>query len=253
MAITDEQIEQLNAKLDPKRVKKPSGNFGPKGDYIEGWDAVDTANQIFGFDGWCHEIRTMDLIEDSERPKNDKMMSVVSYKSVVRVTVDFGGKQVFRDGVGYGSGYSNTGRGDAHESAMKEAETDAKKRALMNFGNQFGLALYDKKRANVGVEAKAKPKTKPKDESEEKPSKKESGDQTLEKSKALANEIKSASSISQVNKIEQKLNGLYGNDIRMSNPQHFDRLQELLQQRLLFLQQQGSGQQDRDPADELVA
>src|SRR3546814_21006699 len=37
----------------------------------------------------------------------------------------------------------------AHESAKKESETDAMKRALMTFGNQFGFALYDKTRANV--------------------------------------------------------------------------------------------------------
>jgi DNA repair and recombination protein RAD52 len=39
--------------------------------------------------------------------------------------------------------------GQAHESAIKEAETDAMKRALMTFGNPFGLALYDKEQANV--------------------------------------------------------------------------------------------------------
>ena len=37
----------------------------------------------------------------------------------------------------------------SHESAIKEAETDAMKRALMTFGNQFGLALYDKDQKNV--------------------------------------------------------------------------------------------------------
>ncbi len=43
--------------------------------------------------------------------------------------------------------------GQAHESALKEAETDAMKRAFMTFGNPFGLALYDKTQANVGDEA----------------------------------------------------------------------------------------------------
>src|SRR5262249_13193550 len=32
---------------------------------------------------------------------------------------------------------------------VKEAETDAMKRALMTFGNPFGLALYDKDQTNV--------------------------------------------------------------------------------------------------------
>jgi hypothetical protein len=39
--------------------------------------------------------------------------------------------------------------GEAHESALKEAETDATKRALATFGNLFGLALYDKEQNGV--------------------------------------------------------------------------------------------------------
>ncbi len=39
--------------------------------------------------------------------------------------------------------------GLAHESAIKEAETDAMKRALVTFGNPFGLALYDKSQRKV--------------------------------------------------------------------------------------------------------
>ena len=39
--------------------------------------------------------------------------------------------------------------GQAHELALKSAETDATKRALATFGNPFGLALYD--REQVGI------------------------------------------------------------------------------------------------------
>ena len=53
-----------------------------------------------------------------------------------------------REGTGYGSGIAKD-LGDAIESALKEAETDAMKRALMTFGNPFGLALYDKTQASV--------------------------------------------------------------------------------------------------------
>ena len=58
---------------------------------------------------------------------------------------------VTREGVGAGHGI-DVDLGQAHESAIKEAETDAMKRALMTFGNQFGLALYDKTQANVADE-----------------------------------------------------------------------------------------------------
>nr|WP_233130301.1 Rad52/Rad22 family DNA repair protein [Synechococcus sp. 1G10] len=50
---------------------------------------------------------------------------------------------IVREGCGVGHGI-DVDLGQAHESALKEAETDAMKRALMTFGNPFGLALYDK-------------------------------------------------------------------------------------------------------------
>lgn len=71
----------------------------------------------------------------------------VEYMARVRITV----AGVIRDGCGFGQGIDRD-VGQAHESALKEAETDAMKRALMTFGNPFGLALYDKSRENVGVD-----------------------------------------------------------------------------------------------------
>ena len=55
---------------------------------------------------------------------------------------------MIREGCGAGHGI-DTDLGQAHESALKEAETDAMKRALMTFGNPFGLALYDKQQREV--------------------------------------------------------------------------------------------------------
>jgi hypothetical protein len=55
---------------------------------------------------------------------------------------------VVREGCGVGHGLGDS-PGLAHESALKEAETDAMKRALMTFGNRFGLALYDRQQNGV--------------------------------------------------------------------------------------------------------
>jgi hypothetical protein len=55
---------------------------------------------------------------------------------------------IVREGSGTGEGRALT-QGQAHELALKGAETDATKRALATFGNPFGLALYD--REQVGV------------------------------------------------------------------------------------------------------
>jgi hypothetical protein len=55
---------------------------------------------------------------------------------------------IVREGSGTGEGKAAT-PGQAHELALKGAETDATKRALATFGNPFGLALYDRERIGV--------------------------------------------------------------------------------------------------------
>jgi DNA repair and recombination protein RAD52 len=132
------QREALASPLNKAHVKAPAP--GKYGEYIEGWRVIDEANRIFGFDGWTRE--TAEMIETNRSQQGDKWF--VGFMARARVTA--GG--IFRDGTGFGSGVSKN-LGDAIESAVKEAETDAMKRALMTFGNPFGLALYDKSKANV--------------------------------------------------------------------------------------------------------
>ena len=52
--------------------------------------------------------------------------------------------------------------GKTFKAAAKEAETDAMKRALMTFGNIFGLALYAKNQTEVEVEVYEYPLPEPK-------------------------------------------------------------------------------------------
>src|SRR4029078_5751042 len=66
-----------------------------------------------------------------------------AYLAHVRVRVRAAETVVCRDGHGSGMGIGSA-PGEAHEAAAKEAETDATKRALVTFGNAFGLCLYDK-------------------------------------------------------------------------------------------------------------
>jgi recombination DNA repair RAD52 pathway protein len=66
----------------------------------------------------------------------------------MRVRVCTGDIVVCREGCGSGH-ETGPAPGEAHEAAIKEAETDAMKRALATFGNPFGLALYDRDRRGV--------------------------------------------------------------------------------------------------------
>jgi hypothetical protein len=74
----------------------------------------------------------------------------VSYIARVRITITAGERSVIREGSGAGHGIAMD-QGLAHESALKEAETDATKQALMTFGNAFGLARDDKQQRQVAT------------------------------------------------------------------------------------------------------
>lgn len=144
---SQEQVADLNAKLDAKHVKQRS-QAGRSLSYVEGWHAIAEANRIFGHDGWCSY--TDDLRQLGEPREIDGKWRV-AWMAKVRIVVG----PVVREGVGYGSGIDRD-LGSAHESAVKEAETDARKRGLMTFGWPFGLALYDKAQEHVDKDPPAR-------------------------------------------------------------------------------------------------
>ena len=135
MTFTKEQTEQLNQPIDPKVVAfRQQGNMQLA--YLESWYVINEANRIFGFDGWSSETIQLDCVQSDD--------FCVTYIAKVRVTVG----DVIKEGVGAGHGKGErVNLGDKHESAVKEAESDARKRAFMQFGSQLGLSLYDRSKA----------------------------------------------------------------------------------------------------------
>jgi hypothetical protein len=150
MAFTDTQCRQLKAKLDARHVKTRSGN-GNTLHYVEGWHVIAEANRIFGFDAWDRRTLATRCVWTGMRGKQ----YATAYTSRVRIRVRAGETVIVREGSGTGEGKGPT-PGEAHEIALKSAETDATKRALATFGNPFGLALYDRELAGVRY-----PSTKP--------------------------------------------------------------------------------------------
>ena len=135
MTFTKEQTELLNQPIDPKVVAfRQQGSMQLA--YLESWYVINEANRIFGFGGWQSETVQLDCVQSDE--------FCVTYIAKVRVTIG----DVIREGVGAGHGKGKSvNLGDKHESAVKEAESDARKRAFMQFGSQFGLSLYDRSKA----------------------------------------------------------------------------------------------------------
>src|SRR5574344_213879 len=137
----ENQLKILNEELNSSRIKtRGIGNVSLS--YIEGFDVIDTANLIFGYGNWSYLISKLEQVSQEQ---NHNQNFVVCYKAVVKLIVkdDNHSKSIFRQDVGFGTGVSKT-LADSHENAGKEAVTDALKRAMRSFGNQFGNSLYDK-------------------------------------------------------------------------------------------------------------
>ena len=139
-------LDALKEALDPQHVSYRIGSRGKQVPYIEGHLAISQANRIFGYDGWGYETMSVERLED------------YGYMARVRVTVT---NTLPREDVGFtdftvkdGKVIINAGEID---KAMKGAVTDALKRALRSFGDQFGNALYDKDAAQSPSEAPQRP------------------------------------------------------------------------------------------------
>jgi len=147
-------VNILKEPLKDINIKTRKEGFGQVG-YIEGSHAISEANRAFGYDGWsCNTIETNNVQSEQKEKKRKTsqepitILNYVGYTAKVRITVG----DITRDGFGFGQGIDRD-LGKSHESAIKEAETDAIKRALRSFGNIFGLALYTKDSSNIETKA----------------------------------------------------------------------------------------------------
>jgi DNA repair and recombination protein RAD52 len=161
---TDEQKNLLDQKLDSRLISEREGGGNTTLKYVEGHDAIDQANRIFGYGNWSYRplFCEQKVLTD---PISGEAVGI-AYKAQVELTVrdcnpivEVGSQPVaawnVRDTV-----LSRRKKGDtsdiqqweatraartiveSHEMAEKGAVTDALKRALRTFGNQFGNGLY---------------------------------------------------------------------------------------------------------------
>ncbi|MDO2409991.1 Rad52/Rad22 family DNA repair protein [Campylobacter magnus] len=140
----DQQTKALSSELNTDRIKvRDKANI--KLSYLEGFDIIDTANNIFGFGGWAYTISSLEQVSQEV---NANQNVVICYKAIVKVDVyDIDhSTMISRQDVGFGTGVARS-LADAHENSAKEAVTDALKRSLRSFGNQFGNSLYDKSKS----------------------------------------------------------------------------------------------------------
>ena len=150
MSDHEHAIEQLKQDLDPALVSSRAGFKGRKLNFIEAFTMIEQANRIFGYDGWSMRTEwTHYLATGGQRTDSDtgEVFQVGVYTALVHVEAL--GRH--RSGVGT-STVSDSTNPDAHDTAIKGAESDAMKRALRTFGDQFGNGLYDKGRRGDGAQ-----------------------------------------------------------------------------------------------------
>jgi len=141
----------LGQSLDPAFVSERETRDGRLVQYIEGWAAIGQANRVFGFDGWGAEVvgevayRPLSLAD----PDTGETVAIGMYAATVQVTV-----QGCPPKADVGCSFVSQETPEAHEASYKGAVTDAMKRALRHFGDQFGNGLYDRRNSVDAVSPK---------------------------------------------------------------------------------------------------
>lgn len=141
---SNDQLSMLQMSLNPDLVKvKP--NDGAK--YLEHAYYIETANRIFGHGGWSFAIHGLpEKVESGRWGKKDTYYAEWAVLGTLRV--ERGGE--FTD---LGTCTQNGEGASALAMALKGAATDALKRCLRMYGDQFGLQLYERDITRAEMEA----------------------------------------------------------------------------------------------------
>lgn len=116
---SNDAITMLQAPLKAEAIASRQ-QAGRALSYVEAHYVIRKANEIFGFHGWNRETLTTELVQAEQ--KGEKQNWYVSYTAKVKITVG----DIVRIGTGFGQGIDKD-LGQAHESGIKEAESDAMK------------------------------------------------------------------------------------------------------------------------------
>ena len=123
-------LELLGQRLDPKLIARRKGPNGQMVRYLEGFQAINQANRLFGPDNWGAELAAPVSYHELRRSqaKSGAISSTGIYSAMVRVRV-----RGCLPKADVGSATTVDETSESHETAIKAAVTDAMKRALRHF------------------------------------------------------------------------------------------------------------------------
>jgi recombination DNA repair RAD52 pathway protein len=163
-------LERLSQPLEMTRVKRRQAPGEGTIPFLEGYDVIQTANDIFGYSWsfdllsepkvmvWEQALTTWDRqrreripVIDPESGKPRTQRAGMVYLTG-KVTIELDDKLYTHADVGRLSFIGETP--EALDTALSGAATDCLKRCFRQMGSQFGLSLYDKETARTaGVES----------------------------------------------------------------------------------------------------
>src|SRR5258708_2831660 len=168
----EKQLKELDKPLDKRFISDRKGASGRKLKYLEGHDAIDQADRVFGYGNWGYEIIACEQTIIRDILTGEAVGAC--YKAKVRLDVrgcipifEVGSQPVAvasiedhimskrrKDASEHNAEIDDSPFNpfeislarsiimESHEQAEKGAVTDAVKRALRTFGEQFGNGLY---------------------------------------------------------------------------------------------------------------
>ena len=139
--LTPEQTAYLLQGIHPSRVSRDPKGFA----HVEAWEIRRTLIRVFGHGGWSTDLQDMTLVKEVEQTAGDRSRWTVIYRATVVLTVRTAdGRELCRyHGTAIGEAVNQPSLPDAHDMALKSADSQALKRAAVNLGDQFGLSLYN--------------------------------------------------------------------------------------------------------------
>ena len=152
-------LSRLKQPLDMSRVKRRKAHGGGTVPYLEGYDVIEMANEIFAFHWsfdllsepnlmrWERKLTTYDQKQRRKVPLLDgEGQPITEEVGIVwitgKVTIQLGGNSFTHADVGRCIFTSDTPQ--EIDMAIAGAATDCLKRCFRQLGDQFGNVLYDK-------------------------------------------------------------------------------------------------------------
>ncbi|MFG2676952.1 Rad52/Rad22 family DNA repair protein [Streptomyces sp. NPDC048445] len=148
----DDALSQRSARLSPPQVNfllsgisdSRIGKDGKGFAHVEAWDIRRHLIRVFGFGGFDTDLIEARLVSQIDIPAGNKTRYTVVYQVSVKLTVKVDGIELGHwHGTAIGDATNQPGLADAHDLALKTADSQALKRAAVNMGDQFGLSLYN--------------------------------------------------------------------------------------------------------------